>query len=324
MRTLAIVSVFGILLLALLTACGGELDRDGAGSAPNAAGGDGGFVNDDGDQSLEAFDAAGVPDSLTTSGGLGGPSSGETNPQLQGLLDRKIIRTATLDVTVEDVAGGMQEVERIANNAGGFVSGSSLSVINPQDDDEERRQTGTVTIRVPSETYASVMNQLRGIATNVEAESSDTSEVTAEYTDLESRLRTLEATEERYLELLTRADTIPDILTMEDRLNSVRFEIEQVLGRLNLLDDLSDLSTITARLDVPPLIAETPATESKGWAENTWDKSWAASEDALKLVGTIGIATGVMMLWLAIPGAIALAAWRVFGHNREKKETVQH
>jgi hypothetical protein len=330
-RTLAIGSLFGILLLALLTACSGELDSDSGAGAPNAAGGDGitSNLSLDIDNEARSFDATQapaallVPDSLTSSGGVGGPSTGESGPQLQSLLDRKIIRTATLDITVEDVAGGMLEVERIANNAGGFVSGSSLSVINPQDPDEERRQTGTVTIRVPSEAYASVMNQLRGVATDVEAESSDTSEVTAEYTDLESRLRTLEATEGRYLELLTQAETIPDILTMEDRLNSVRFEIEQVVGRLTLLDDLSDLSTIAVRLDLPPLIAETTPTESTGWAREAWDEAWATSEDALEVVGTVGIAAAVTLLWLAIPGAIALAGWRLFS-NRRTDKTLQH
>ncbi|MCH8814532.1 MAG: DUF4349 domain-containing protein [Chloroflexi bacterium] len=342
--TLAIGSVLGILLLALMVACSGELDGVGSIAAPEGTGAplESRSVDNDSETAFAGLDRAtdlgGAPASQGVAnlavGGAeqaappipqqfgGSPDTGGgAGSQLSGLLDRKIIRTATLDLTVEDVAGGMQEVERIANTAGGFVSGSSLSVINPGSEDEERRQTGTVTIRVPSAAYASVMNQLRGIATEIESESSDTSEVTAEYTDLESRLRTLEATEERYLELLTRADTIPDILTMEDRLNSVRFEIEQVLGRLNLLDDLSDLSTITVRLDLPPLIPETPPTENKGWAQKAWDESWATSGDTFEIVGTIGIAAAVTLLWLAIPGALAFAAWRAYERWRPDKGT---
>jgi vacuolar-type H+-ATPase subunit I/STV1 len=214
----------------------------------------------------------------------------------------------------------MQEVERIANTAGGFVSGSSLSVINPGSDEEERRQTGIVTIRVPSEAYASVMNQLRAIAEEIVAESSDTSEVTEEYTDLESRLRTLEATEARYLELLTRAETIEEILMLEDRLRSVRLEIDQVVGRINLLDNLSDLATITVRLDLPPVAAEA-VVETASWAEEAWNEAWATSEDALKVVGTIGIVAGVTLIWLAIPAALVLAGWRLFGQKRTDKGT---
>jgi hypothetical protein len=234
--TLAISFVLGILLLAVIVACGGELDRGDGGATPEGTGVASEPRQPDGDVSATNLSAFGTEEAAqavapiqaggvgsTGGGGTAGPSGGGTDPQLQGLLDRKIIRTATLSLTIEDVAGGMQEVERIANTAGGFVSGSSLSVINPDSDEKERRQTGIVTIRVPSEAYTSVMNQMRSIAVEIVAESSDTSEVTEEYTDLESRLRTLEATEARYLELLTRAETIEDILVMEDRLNSVRF-----------------------------------------------------------------------------------------------------
>ena len=336
--TLAIGSVLGILLLALLAACGGELDRDGGDTAPEGApGAPFEARGDDGDSSKlglsalsnetisnygVAADQASPGISQQFGGGDLPDTGGGTGPQLQGLLDRKIIRTATLNLTVEDVAGGMQEVERIANTAGGFVSGSSLSVINPGSEDEERRQTGTVTIRVPSEAYASVMNQLRGVAKEIDAESSNTSEVTEEYTDLESRLRTLEATELRYLELLTQADTIPDILTMEDRLNSVRFEIEQVSGRMNLLDDLTDLATITVRLDLPPVAGEELVVEeSKSWAEEAWDEAWATSQDALEVAGTIGIVAGVTLIWLAIPAVLVLAGWRAFGPKRSDKGT---
>lgn len=334
--TLAIGSVLGILLLALMVACGSEFD-DGGDAAPAGTGAPFAPLKADGDLSSASLDALGGEASVGYSaaadqvpppiprqfGGSELPDTGGgASPQLPGLLDRKIIRTATLNLTVEDVAGGMQEVERIATTAGGFVSGSSLSVINPGSEDEERRQTGTVTIRVPAETYASVMNQLRGIAEEINAESSDTSEVTEEYTDLESRLRTLEATEERYLELLTRAETIPDILTMEDRLNSVRFEIEQVTGRMNLLDDLTDLATITVRLDLPPVEGETPvAEETSGWAEEAWDEAWATSQDALEIVGTAGIVAGVTLIWLAIPGAVILTGWRLFGQKRTDKGT---
>ncbi len=150
--TLAISSVLGILLLALMVACSGELDRDGSTSMEEAAGGDGSTnlsaEGDDGQRpfnALEPYAADTVLGGLPDSAGMGSPDSGgEAGPQLSGLLDRKIIRTATLDLTVEDVAGGMQEVERIANAAGGFVSGSSLSLINPGSDDEELRVAAIV------------------------------------------------------------------------------------------------------------------------------------------------------------------------------------
>lgn len=306
---LAICIIAGVLLLA---ACGGALD-DSDSNVPETGG-------------FNAMTAAGEPadgqgtggDAVNVSGGVSDRDSfggdGEQNGQ-QGFLDRKIIRTAELRLTVENVLDGVSDVERIASAAGGFVSESNMMTENPQEEGEEPRRSATVTIRVPSESYQSVMSQLRGVAEEIRSETSNTSEVTEEYTDLQSRLRTLEATENRYLDLLSEAETIDEILTVQDRLDSVRLEIERIQGRLNLLDDLTDLATITVGLEPPPLIAQT-SESPKGWAQEAWDSAWETSEEALKVFGTIGIALGVLAIWLAIPGAVALAGWRVFASRR--------
>ena len=281
-----------------------------------------------------APDASLVPGSTSGGGGgaagVGGQASGGGGPAplpLPQLADRKIIRTATLELTVEDVAGAVQEVESAALGAGGFVAGSSLTIENPPapaTPDEEpppQRQRASVTIRVPAAAYAGVMAHLRGIAKEVRSETSDASEVTEEYTDLQARLRNLEATEQRYLDLLTRAETIPDILTVQDRLNSVRLETEQVKGRIQLLDNLTDLATITVQLNLPPIaIQQEPEELKPGWAEEAWDNAWNASEDVLQALGTAAITGGVVAAWLIVPGLALLLGWRFLVHGRERKE----
>ncbi|MCH7578539.1 MAG: DUF4349 domain-containing protein [Chloroflexi bacterium] len=317
---------FGLVALALavvvmavvIAACGSEQSADDGGIDASAgageARGDGdtfAFSNEDVGE-LEA-QAAGAPAPIT-----GGEGGGLSLPQL---VDRKIIRTATLELEVEAVGAAVQEVESIAVAAGGFVSRSSVFIEEPPELGEEddvaprRTQTATVTIRVPAEVYASVMSQLRGIAEEVKSEISEASEVTEEYTDLQARLRNLEATEAGYLELLTKAEEIPDILTVQDRINSVRLEIEQVQGRVNLLDSLTDLATITVQLTLPVAPAEEPD-GGQGWAAEAWDAAWEGSQDVMVALGTMAIVGGVVLAWLAIPALVALAAWRLFWPRR--------
>ncbi len=291
---LLILAALGALALAL-AACGGDLA----------------------DQSGGVGDVAGQPPPAADEALKGGVSSdsvsgGETGQDLPSVTDRKIVRTATLELSVEDVGGAVQEIDTIATTAGGFVSGSSVFV-EPADDtgaETQRTQTATITIRVPSGAYAGVMAKLRGIAKEVESETSEASEVTEEYTDLQSRLRNLEATERAYLELLNKAATIPDILSVQDRLNSVRLEIEQVQGRINVLDDLTDLATITVKLRVPAVVAQE---KDQGWAEEAWSASWEASQDAAVVLGTIAIAGGVLLLWLVPLALVGGLGWRLFG-----------
>lgn len=245
------------------------------------------------------------------SGGAGGGPALPA-PRIQ---ERKIIRTATLELIVEDVGRAVQQVENAATAVGGFVSSSSLSLENPPpprpgEEPPEPRQRATVTIRVPAEAYASVMSQLRGLAQEIRGEESQTSEVTEEYTDLQARLRNLEAAEQRYLELLARAESIPDILTVQDRLNQVRLEIEQVQGRIQLLDSLTSMATITVTLALPPLQAQETQVETEpSWAEKAWNDAWEASEEVLRALGTAAITAGVVAVWLLVPGLLILGGW---------------
>ncbi len=286
---------------------------------------------------LESFDAerSGVPEGAppagapgTTqgfSGATGGTDAANPALALPQVAGRKIVRNASVTLSVEDVGASVQEVERIVATAGGFVSSSSVFVDGPpepvpQGQDSEppkRTRTATVEVRVPAEAYATVMGQLRGIAKEVEAETSQTSDVTEEFADMGSRQRNLEATEQRYLELLQRAQSIPDILTLQDRLNGVRLEIEQVQGRINLLNDLTDLATISVQLQ--PFAAAAAEPSAPGWAEQAWDQAWEASSAALEAMGTAAIVAGVVLAWLAVPGLAIVVAWRLLGLRGQRK-----
>ena len=311
-KRIGLFAVAMVMIAVFIAACGGAaLTGDDGAQAPGEP--DVGDALIDGDASAFSNEVSrGLDAAVPSAGGEGGMLS------LPQLADRKIIRTATVELEVEAVGAAVQEVESIAVAAGGFVSRSSVFIEEPSELGEEddvaprRTQTATVTIRVPAEVYASVMSQLRGIAEEVKSEISEASEVTEEFTDLQARLRNLEATEAGYLELLTKADEIPDILIVQDRINQVRLEIEQVQGRMNLLDNLTDLATITVQLTLPVVPPEEPD-GGQGWAAEAWDAAWEGSQDAMVALGTVGIVGGVVLAWLAIPALVALAAWRLFG-----------
>lgn len=243
-------------------------------------------------------------------------------PPLPDLVGRKLVRNATVSLEVEDVSVAVRQVERIAAGAGGFVSGSSVFVEDPPEPVEdgvsppERTESATVTIRVPSGAYGSVLNQLREIAGEVRSESSTTSDRTADFVDMEARLRNLEATEATYLALLGKAETIADILTIQERINDVRLETELIQGSLNVLNDLSDLATIIVQLR-PPLVVEAEAGEA-GWAREAWENAWEGSQEVLEAMGTAAIVGGVVLAWIAVPGLAVLVVWRLFGPRRPR------
>ena len=267
--------------------------------------------------------SSGAPAGSADTGGEAGESDAAVSGgaedgslPLPQVVDRKIIRTARLELEVENVSAAVSEVEDIAGTAGGWVSASNVFVDEPSSSDDgdegtpRRTETATVTIRVPAEAYRSVVGQLRGVAEEVRSESSEASEVTEEYTDLQARLRNQQATEAQLLELLTRAETIPDILTVQEKVSQVRLEIEQVQGRINVLDSLTDMATITVELAV---FAPPEPGDEQGWAARAWDVAWEGSQTATVVLGSVAIVGAVVLAWLAIPLLVIAVVWWRFG-----------
>lgn len=262
----------------------------------------------------------------TTSGGTtsGAPSSGVGGASGSGvsnsLVDRKIERQATIEVAVDDVASTVAKIEAAAGAIGGFVSQSTITQSTEVRDASDKRDNrhATVQIRVPAEHYSDVMNQIRGFAKDITSENSSTQEVTGQYTDLQAQLRNLQATEGQYLKLLAQTASVQDILTVQDRLNSVQGQIEQVQGQINLIDNLSAMATITINVSPPalPAVAPEEPKPEPNWASEAWSNAWNASKDLGRYMGVAGITSAVVGAWLLVPGALAVVAWRMFGGGR--------
>ncbi len=80
-------------------------------------------------------------------------------------------------------------------------------------------------------------------------------DVTKQYIDLESRLKNRKAEEQRYLEILEKADTVEEILKIESRLSDTREAIERLQGEMNYLKNRVEYSTITIRISEPKPIS---------------------------------------------------------------------
>ncbi len=290
----------GVALIAILgfalAAC--QSDGESPAADPFAPGEDEALSSDGGplgDAEAQAREGA------SASSGAPGGEAPAADPKLQ-VVSRKIIQSTSIDVGVEDVARNFQEILRIAETEGGHIVSSSLTNV----DDE---QAGDVTIRVPHDRYQDVLGRIR-LMGDVTLENSEGNDVTEEYTDLQARLRTLEATEQRYLDLLGQAKDINEILTVQDRLDGVRGQIEQVVGRINLLDGLTEMSTITVHLRLSAAAADT-APNGGPHPLRAAEQAWDASLNALRGMATAVVVVGVFFWWLLPPlaGLALFSRW---------------
>lgn len=181
-------------------------------------------------------------------------------------VERKIIRNATLTLEVEQPAKAMQRIASVAESRGGFVVTS-----------DSRQQTGaqgerayeiiTVELRVPAALFDAALADIRAAGGSVTAQKITGKDVTEEFIDLEARLRTQQALEAQLLEIMKRSESVPDAISVQRELATVRTEIERVEGRRRFLENQSSLSTISVTLQPPaPLIGTTGFFRSIGTA----------------------------------------------------------
>lgn len=223
-------------------------------------------------------------------------------PEASTTLERKIVFTAGIALSVEDVQASFSEVSRLAVSTGGFVEKSNFAGANADG-------AASLTIRVPASRYQDALVSLRGLrGGSLETESSNSREVTDQYTDLQSRVRNLERTEQQYLELLAQAKSIPDILAVQDRLDAVRLQVEQIQGRLKVLDDQTELATIDVTLT--PLAAAKAEKGPKAVTEAFVD-AWAWFTEASRYVAAGLAMLAVAAVFIAPPAALVLAVARV-------------
>ena len=170
-------------------------------------------------------------------------------------IERLIIRNANLEIVVRDTESVVDEVNALAEELGGYVIESTIS-------EYQEGKRANLRVRIPAEDLDQALNRIRDLAMEVRRENISGQDVTDEYVDLQSRLRHLDATEERLLTFMEEAEDTEAALEVYDRLQNIQAEIEQVRGRMQYLEESAAMATIS--LQVTPSKLAQPI-EVGGW-----------------------------------------------------------
>jgi hypothetical protein len=163
------------------------------------------------------------------------PSPAENALDLR--IPEKIIKTADLNIEVEEYRTAIKEIRSKIKKSGAYISSEN-------ENNSSNYTSNIMTIRVPSENLEKLLDDLSAGVQRVDSKTISSDDVTAEYVDIASRLKTKKEVEARYLDLLKKAGSITDILEVEEKLRVIREEIEATEGRLKLMNDQASLSTI--------------------------------------------------------------------------------
>lgn len=164
------------------------------------------------------------------------------SPAERYLNDRKLIRNADLTLEVEAYEKAYESVTKIAAEEKGFIAGADTQKL------ANGKIRATVTVRVPPERFEAVLARFRDLGA-VRHQSITTQDVTKQYVDLEMRLKSKQALEERLRKILAeQKGTLKELMEVEVQLGKTIEEIESLKGEIKYYDNLVGLSTILLHL----------------------------------------------------------------------------
>jgi hypothetical protein len=161
-------------------------------------------------------------------------------------VERMVIQNADVAIVVNDVKGRMTNIQTMAEQMGGYVVSSNLY------------QTTTsnglpipgaqITIRVPAEKLDEALDKIKADVVDVQNETRTGQDVTAEYVDLQSRLKNYEAAEAQLEEIMKEAQNPDDVVNIFNQLVYYREQIELVKGQMKYYEEASKLSSINIQI----------------------------------------------------------------------------
>ncbi len=206
----------------------------------------------------------------TTASGDGGfrgeLSENKSEALPQGNPTDKIIYTGDAEVETLEFDKTLEALSKLIADCGGFVQSSNITGndFNTSYYGGKSYRGAEYSIRIPADKFKSVTESLTQLG-NVPYSSTNAENITMQYRDTEARLTARQAEEKRLLELLSKADTVEEILQIEGRLSDVRYEIESLTSQIKNWDSLISYSTLNLTIREVTLYSDNaPATLSYG------------------------------------------------------------
>lgn len=204
--------------------------------------------------------------------------SDELNQTQTVKQDSKIIKNGNLDIETTDFSKSVDSLIKKAENCGGYVESSNISGISVNDNGTYNNRNASIKLRIPEQYFAQFMIDAGSIG-NVLRSSTNSENVTYQYFDTEAHITALKTEEARLLELLKKTGDLKDIISVENELTNVRYQIENLTGTLRKLDNLVSYSTITVDINE----VQNLKTVSKG-NKNLWNEISKGFIGSIKLL----------------------------------------
>ena len=222
--------------------------------------------------------------------------------------ERAVISTGTVSLRSKDVAEARREVQRVVDAQGGDITDE-----NTETDDEGATSYSRLVVRVPSAKFNAAMVALEEAA-EFRSSNRGAKDVTTEVIDTDVRVRAQESSLKRVELLLSRAQSLKDIIWIESQLTSRQAELDSMKSQQAWLRDQTSLSTITVDITA---IAEKDKVEEEKKTETGF---LAGLDGGMKAMGAslsaIATAVGALLPFAVLLLVLGLPVWLLVRRRR--------
>jgi len=226
-------------------------------------------------------------------------------------VDRLVIKNATLSIVVDDPLKSKDNITFMAEAMGGYVV--SADVYQQTLNNGAKVPQVAMTIRVPAEKLDEALATIKNETTQpILSENETSQDVTADYTDLNSRLVNLQAAEAQLQKIMDSAVKTEDVLAVYSQLVSVREQIEVIKGQMQYYERSAALSSISIQLTANA--AMQPITIAGWQPKGVANEALQSLIHALQSLASFGIRAGILYIpvLLVIFVPLGLIAWGIY------------
>ena len=214
-------------------------------------------------------------------------------------IQRKLIKEGYFDIESDDINKTCADIKNRVKILNGYIS-------NESENNYSYSTQRNFTIRIKSEDFDAFIDTILTNAIKINTKNITVRDVTEEFIDIESRLKNRKQLENKYLELLTKAKVVTEILEIEKEINSIREEIESTEGRLKYLSNQVAYSTINLTVEMKSQSGLKQENKLVKSLKNGWK-------------GFVTVFYGLISIWPFL--LIAMGLLFVFKKIRDRKKT---
>ena len=242
---------------------------------------------------MESMEEAPALRSPEVSGGTQTDLPSQTNT-----ADRKIIWTGDMEFQVKNVDKSTKKILDIVKQYGGFVSGMDMG-------SDHYNVSNNITIRIESVKFQDLINSIKGESLFMRSLTVRSNDVTEEFIDIESRLKTKKEVRDRYIAILTnRTGKISEVLEAEEAIRKITEEIEAQEGRLRYLRDKVRFSTLNVVIYQEVEFTDEPTVYIKPYGE----KALEALSNGWSII--TGLALILLNIWPFVLAIAVMVVWK--------------